>query len=118
MKISDYDTAKVAGYLRIDLPDAEDDADAYNLVTMDVTMAMEAAMAYIMGRIGRDEEYVIAQDDLTYPWLALCGEFYESRQKRLSVGQYDNTMILMIIDRHAVNLLPGEAAYVAEQEDG
>jgi hypothetical protein len=110
MQIKDLTSEKVANYLRVD--DIEND-----IVMEELSMIMDSVMAFIIKRTGRSKEYLEAQDDLTYPFLALCAEQFENRQLRLDKGQYKNDLVYDAIDAHNVNLIPFEAQIALEMEE-
>lgn len=105
MKISELTNEFVATYLRID--EVEELKD-------EIQMAMDASLAFIVKRTGRNEEYIKSQDDLTYPYLVLCSDFINRKGVMQNDGQYINRAVYEIIDSHAVNLLPGEASLVGD----
>jgi hypothetical protein len=101
MKIKDLTTKDVANYLKVD--DIED-----SVISAEIEMIMESTEAMIRKRTGRTREYIDEQDDLCYPFLALCAEQFENRQLRLDKGQYKNDLIYDLIDAHNINLIPDE----------
>lgn len=115
MTISDLEITNVADYLRVEF-DSED-AEQYRAERQAIELAMSAALQHMTGYTGRSEEFIKAQDDLGYVYLALCAEIYENRQIRLTQGQYKNELVYQILDKYCVNFLPGEAELVAEDAE-
>ena len=107
MKITEYDATKVATWCRIDLPEEED--DYYNEVMTEINMIMDSVIAFMCHTTGRTEEYIKAQDDLTYTFLGLCAEEFENRQYRVSQGQYKNEYLMEVLYAHSVNFIPHES---------
>lgn len=116
MKITDFDALKVAAWCRIDLPDESD--EYYSTVMTEIQMIMDSVIAYMSKTTGRSKTYIQAQDDLSYPFLALCAEEFENRQYRTSTGQYKNEYLMEVLDAHAVNFIPGEAGMVDDGGGG
>lgn len=102
----------IVRYLRRELPDKDD--DFYQVDSDIYKICSESALAYMCKVTGRSPEYIKAQHDLTYPYLALTNEEYLSRQYRLQVGQYRNDFLMDVLLAHSVNLLPGEADLVGD----
>lgn len=114
MTISDLSVADVADYLRVEFD--EEDTEQYRAEGQAIRLAMSAALQHMTGYTGRSDDFIEAQDDLGYVYLALCAEIYENRQVRLTQGQYKNELVYQILDKYCVNFLPGEAE-LAETED-
>jgi len=112
VKISDLTVVKVAHWCRIDLPDESD--EFYKVITDEVQMCMDSVISFMCKRTARTEEYIKDQDDLTYTFLGLCAEEFENRQHRMSRGQYKNEFLMDVLDAHSINLIPGEADLVGD----
>lgn len=135
MTISALTPRKVADYIRVDydqpakdMPQRDDfdteeeyeealaewkEENAGYLDLMDeVQMLMDAATDMIVKHTGRTVEYIGAQRDLVYPFLAEVGEMWENRQLRNEKGAIVNEYALSAIDAHSINLIPGEAEEV------
>ena len=97
MKISELTLENLANFLKID--DLDD-------VRIDLQLAWDAALSFIVNRTGMKKEDVEDCDDLTYSFFALCGEMYQNRQLRFEQGRYNNEIVLDAIDAHSINLLP------------
>lgn len=112
MIIPDLSIEDVAGYLKVELDN--EDTEQYRAERQAIELAMSAALEHMAGYTGRSTEFLCSKEDLPYVYLAICAEMYESRQVRLTQGQYKNELVYQILDKYAVNLLPGEAELVAE----